>query len=613
MIFFIQSQKNAPISLLKQVLSTCSRNKESSSLDAVSSKTALYNANVSLGGHPQNNIYHDSDINTTVMLDGRITNALELCDTLQLKPGLSDSALVAYAYRKWGRDCPRYLIGEYAILIWDESLQTLFSFLDHMGQRKLYYYHDATTFACASSPHALHALPFVPRRPCLERIAAQADIDYLLSHPELSFFDKIYQLPSSTLLILKKGQLKLEPYWQPRIQQSLNFKSEDEYIESFQDLFATIVRGKLRGQGSVVSMLSGGLDSSLITAQAARILAEEGRNLTALSALLAPEYAAGNTDERTFVEYLKEPNLKVEAVTDAWRGPFDALGEYESLGHGSRYYLYRAFANAASRCGARVILDGCFGEFGPSFYGNGYLAEAFLRGRWPTVWQESRQWAVQHQLSWSRVLAKEVVFPLLPGVIQKNWYLRQDRKRNIGFIKACFTEQYLTNPREWLLGRVYPNHRLNQAKNMSYRRSQSSCVLDDVGNPIYFSYPYADPRLLEFCLALPGKFKVKQGYKRYALRVGARGLLPDNLRFRTCKQPFSPDYHERYNRDLPKARQFLADLPKTEFMHEIINITELKNALSTPMQTNRCSTQVDYQAMHAIPIALNILAFLSSF
>lgn len=606
-LYAIYSPKAPPALLLEQMVSAC-KGQRNPLLELITlGPIALYNA------IHASNTYDDANI--TVMLDGRITNPVELCETLQLKPftGLNDCALVAHAYRKWGRHCPRHLIGEYAILIWDKYEQTLFCFLDHMGLRKLYYYHEATTFACASTPQALHALPFVQRRPCLERIAAQADIDYCLAHPELSFFHKIYQLPSRTLLILKNGHLKHEEYWQPKTQTLLNFKSEDDYIESFQDLFATVMRGKLRDQVPVVSMLSGGLDSSAITAQAARILAEEGRNLTALSALLAPEYRANNTDERAFVEYLKEPNLTVDPVTDVWRGPFDTLGEYESLAHGSRYYLYRAFANAASQRGARLILDGCFGEYGPSFYGNGYLAESFLRGRWRTVWQESRQLAAHYQLDWYRTLAREVLFPLFPGALQKHWYARRERVRNVSFIKEGFIQQHLTDTQLWRLGRVHPNHHRNQAEILSYRRSQNSFVSDDFGNPVYFSYPYADPRLLEFCLALPGSFKIKHGYKRYALRAGTRGLLPDSLRFRTCKQPFSPDYHERYNRDLPKARQFLADLPKTELMHEVVNMTELAAALHTPMQTNRCATKIDYQAMHTIPIALNILGFLSSF
>lgn len=559
-----------------------------------------------------NEIVHYTHLNTTVMLDGRLTNALELRQRFRLDEA-SDAALVAYAYEQWGRDCPSHLMGEYAIVIWDESLQTLFCFLDHLGLRKLYYYYDGHTFACSSRPEALHTLPFLSRRPGLERIAAQNDIDYLLSHPELSFFEQISQLPSATLLTLRQGGLNFYEYWQPNFEARLNFRSEADYIDAFQDLFSTVIREKLRGTKQVASMLSGGLDSSAITAQAAHILAQEGRSLTALSALLAPQYQAGNIDERAFIEHLQLPNLKVQPVIDAWRGPFDGLDKYESLGQSSRYYLYRAFANTASQCGADMILDGCFGELGPSSYAKGYFAEAFLRGDWRVLWRESRQLAVRYQLDWCRMLTREIIFPILPARLQTYWYSRRDRVRNVGFLNAEFTEQHLIKPCSFQLARVYPNHHRNQAKMMHCRRSQDSWVPDDLGHPIYFSYPYADPRLLEFCLALPGTFKVRNGYKRNALRAGMKGLLPDALRFRTCKQPFSPDYHERYNRDLPKARQFLADLPKNELMREVIDIAALTKALHTPMQTNRCTTRIDYQAMHTIPVALNTLAFLSSF
>ncbi len=112
---------------------------------------------------------------------------------------------------------------------------------------------------------------------------------------------------------------------------------------------------------------------------------------------------------------------------------------------------------------------------------------------------------------------------------------------------------------------------------------------------------------------MPGNLKVRDGYKRYAIRSGMRGLMPDELRFRTSKEPFSPDFHDRYNRQLIKAKTFVASVPRSPLIQEIIDTPRLEAAMSQAMETNRCASSVDFIAMHAVPTAVYLMAFLSSF
>ena len=148
---------------------------------------------------------------------------------------------------------------------------------------------------------------------------------------------------------------------------------------------------------------------------------------------------------------------------------------------------------------------------------------------------------------------------------------------------------------------------------MSYLHANNSVIHDDDNKPVFFSYPYNDKRMLEFCLAMPGDLKVRNGYKRYAIRSGMQGLMPDELRYRTTKEPFSPDFHDRYNRQILKAREFVANVHKTPLMQEIIDIPKLEASMSQSMQTNRCSSTVDFTAMHTVPTAIYLMAFLGTF
>ena len=70
-----------------------------------------------------------------------LTNRSELFGMLDVpraeQAGVSDSGLILLAYGKWGRECPRYLAGDFAFAIWDDSRKELFCARDHVGQTNL--------------------------------------------------------------------------------------------------------------------------------------------------------------------------------------------------------------------------------------------------------------------------------------------------------------------------------------------------------------------------------------------------------------------------------------------------------------------------------------------
>ena len=569
--------------------------------------------------------YYDSSTSIAITTDCRLDNRAMLCQQFNLKdePGLSDSLLILYAYQKWGKACPTYLLGEFAVALWDERWQELICFVDHTGSRTFYYYHDAQLFAFATDILALHTLKNIHRKPNLQRIAAHGNVSYQLARPEMTCYEGVFKATARTLFVIKNKQLTRQIYWQPDINQRVHFTSEEEYIEAFQDVFSTIVRSKLRSHCPVLTLHSGGLDSSSITAMAALLLSLEGKQLIALSAVLPPNYQGDTVDENYYIQLLQKPNLRIQTVTDPWRGPFDGLEDNHrcmmGMNRSSRHYLYQAFATAASAQGARIILDGCYGEKGPSFHGNGYYAELLVNLRWRTLLRESRLHIKRYDRSWLKFAVREGLMPLLPAVVQEKMSLRSDiaLSQQASFVKSAFIDAHVGGAsfqHERLhLNTQYPSHRHHQHQAMQYLHANNSVIPDDNGRPVQFSYPYNDKRMLEFCLAMPGNLKVRHGYKRYAIRSGMRGLMPDELRFRTTKEPFSPDFHDRYNRQLGKARDFVANVRQTPLMQEIIDIPRLVSELEHTMQTNRCSTKRDFTAMHTIPFAIYLMAFLATF
>ena len=108
-----------------------------------------------------------------------------------------------------------------------------------------------------------------------------------------------------------------------------------------------------------------------------------------------------------------------------------------------------------------------------------------------------------------------------------------------------------------------PNHRVNMAQ--SIRRVQQDLRLRShagfVGyEQVRFSYPLLEKRVLEFGLAVDGRFKLENGEDRRLIRMASKGLVPDGIRKRSSKAAFCPDYHLRYLRQRDDSSQSLHEL-----------------------------------------------------
>ena len=235
-----------------------------------------------------------------IIADARIDNRDELIDILgfqdQNRDKLGDSALILGAYKKWGENCSEKLLGDFAFAIWDSQQQKLFCARDHLGIRPFYYYYDPQRiFIFASEPRAILVLKQVPYRINEGRIA-----DFLISQLEgidktSTFFEDVYRLPPAHSLSIKHAAMQQHQYWALEPGPELKLGSDEAYAEAFLEVFTEAVSCRLRGNGLVGSMLSGGMDSGSIVAVARKLLKEKG-----LGPL--PTFSAVGPDPETCVE-----------------------------------------------------------------------------------------------------------------------------------------------------------------------------------------------------------------------------------------------------------------------------------------------------------------------
>ncbi|QDV47944.1 Asparagine synthetase [glutamine-hydrolyzing] 1 [Stieleria neptunia] len=178
-----------------------------------------------------------------------------------------DGESVLHLYEDIGTDCFAELNGMFAIAIWDTRRSRLVLARDRIGQKPLYYALVGDRLVFGSELKCLAAVPGV----CNEIDPAAID-EFLtyqyVPHPG-TIWKGVRKLPPGHVAIFEKGKLVVQPYWDfdPTVEVP---RSKGEAVERLRELLADSVRLRLQSDVPLGSFLSGGIDSSLITALAQR-------------------------------------------------------------------------------------------------------------------------------------------------------------------------------------------------------------------------------------------------------------------------------------------------------------------------------------------------------
>ncbi|MDQ1353496.1 MAG: hypothetical protein QG657_3802, partial [Acidobacteriota bacterium] len=209
-------------------------------------------------------------------VNGEIYNHLELRE--KLNPGhcfktKSDSEIVLHLYEEYGPGMLKWLNGMFAIAIWDTRREELFIARDRFGIKPLYYVkqnQNTAPFLFGSEIKTLLAHPACPREICWEDVSVAQG--YRASRLT-SFIEGIDQLPGGYYATYSEGRFQKFQYWS--LEEYLHrgpdtSKTSAAFQEEYTALLEESVKMHLMSDAPLGSFLSGGLDSAVITAIAAR-------------------------------------------------------------------------------------------------------------------------------------------------------------------------------------------------------------------------------------------------------------------------------------------------------------------------------------------------------
>lgn len=214
---------------------------------------------------------YNEDGSVVVVLNGEIYNYAQLRAEL-LRDGHElltngDTEVIAHLYEQYGTACLSKLQGMFAFALWDERRERLFIARDRVGKKPLFYSFRDGVLSFASELQALLRDPGVSRQ--LDPEAIDAYLAYGYVPAPLCAYLGVRKLPPAHLLVLERGSLTIERYWQLDYSRKRPVGDAEELHGEIRAALDTAVARRLVGDVPVGAFLSGGIDSSAVVASMA--------------------------------------------------------------------------------------------------------------------------------------------------------------------------------------------------------------------------------------------------------------------------------------------------------------------------------------------------------
>src|SRR5690606_12006533 len=206
----------------------------------------------------------------------------EILNTLHYQPNTSsDTEIIMEAYRKYGKDCVKHFNGMFAFLLYDFEKKELFLARDPMGKKPLYYSKQNDGFYFGSELKALTNLSSLAKEKKnidLEAISHYLHVGFV---PEpFSIYTNIKKFPAAHLAYIRNGELIPERYYDLKSEFDNHEFDYSNAHQTFDTLLEKAVKYRLIADVPYGSLLSGGIDSSLVSYYASKLVSQKIKTST---------------------------------------------------------------------------------------------------------------------------------------------------------------------------------------------------------------------------------------------------------------------------------------------------------------------------------------------
>jgi len=476
----------------------------------------------------------DSGADCAIAFDGRIDNTADVAAWIGTDRSLGGAALVLAGYALRGVDVFSRLSGDFAFAIWDGRARLLRLVRDPLGIKQVSFAHARDGFAFATDARQLLDLPGVDCRPNLGFVAEW--IAGWITHPSDTIYRGIERVPPAHVVTVSARGVRRDRFWDVDPDRRLAYGDDAEYAQHFRELFAASVDCRLRGRTRVAIALSGGVDSSAITAMASKVL-PAGTDIRAYN-ISYPGLC--EADEHRYARLVADAcRLPLATVSCSGASADDYLRAPRLLrdmppgGVGTAdVRLYELMADE----GCELVLDGTGAD--EWFSGSPYhAADLIRRGRLIRALRRLREQA-SHPCSMHDLLtiAKGPLWALCPSALRLT-IKRIAPTREI--VPRLFRREFAAavNLGDRITQPNYDDRFPTFAAGAVYRDATTQLNAynwhEDVRLAAAFgmemSAPFQDRALAEFAVALPEKYRWSDGRTKVVVRRGLANLLPEAI------------------------------------------------------------------------------------
>ncbi|MBI5055400.1 MAG: asparagine synthase (glutamine-hydrolyzing) [Nitrospirae bacterium] len=519
------------------------------------------------GGQP----IHNEDRSIWITFNGEIFNYRELRKDLLARGHEfyteSDTEVIVHLYEDYGVDCLEHLNGQFAFAIWNKNTGRLFMARDRVGIRPLFYTFSGDQVIFASEIKALFMDRRVKRE--IDPYALDQIFTFWMTIPPRTAFKNIFEIPAGHYMTVEAGSRKLNKYWDMDFTPDSRVRAEVEWAEELRELLTDATRLQLRADVPVGAYLSGGLDSSVITAL---IKKSSDTSLRTFSVTFEDEAYDERVYQREIIEYL-------DTVPSDIRCTYSDIGRVfpDVIWHTEKPVLRTASAPL-------YLLSGLVREKGYKVVLTGEGADEILAGY--DIFKETkvRRFMERFPDSKFRPLILKKLYPYLAhSPVKSVQYAEEFFKTDT----AGYPDEYYSHFPRWnttsktklffsdamkeslgnysglnelsslLPDDVYKYDYLSKSQYIESKTLLPGYILSSQGDRMAMAhsvegrFPFLDHRVIGLCCKMPPNIRMNALKEKYILRESMKDLLPASTLKRT-KQPYmAPDAKSFFSGDTP--------------------------------------------------------------
>ncbi|EHQ88531.1 asparagine synthase (glutamine-hydrolyzing) [Desulfosporosinus youngiae] len=515
----------------------------------------------------------------TLIYNGELYNTPEIRQELLSRgyrfEGHSDTEAVLLSYLEWGPSCVERLNGIFAFGIWDSKEQRLFVARDRLGVKPLFYSAQTNSLVFASELKALL------KHPDISPILGKEGLSEIFlvgpaRSPGTGVFEGISELKPGHVLLYSANGLQIRRYWALP-----NNPHEDDLettIARIRELFLDTVQRQLVSDVPIGTLLSGGLDSSAITAIAAKSLAQNDQEVL-------PTFSVDfDENDKYFHPNAFQPGADgpwIERMSQAFgtqhkNCKFNIPELVQALKESTlaRDLPGMADVDASlllfSREIKKTVTVGLSGECADEVFG-GY------------PWFHRRDSLEAQAFPWALNVENrlEVLSPDLIEHLQPHDYLQERYEEALAEISGLPGSSIVHQDSRTVKGDLQREARIREITYLTLTRFMPT-LLDrkdrmTMAAGLEVRVPFCDHRLVEYAWNIPWEMKALEGREKGLLRRALTGVLPDDVLWRR-KSPYPKTHHPSY---LLAVRTWLQEImaDKSSPILPFLNLPALKDLM----------------------------------